>query len=339
MAFCTAHVPRGIDFTDDPLLAARNSHRLSRHPTDPTGLRSELRPVLPINWTAGRGQYRPTRRIRPTGRPPGRHPLHPQYARWWLSLLRRPGRSPVGSSRGDRADRAGAGRLLRRPLQPGHPLLELRCRRTGTRPHRGPPSPSSSASASIPRFARGWLPIWPRWTPNSAGGWPAIWVWLPPRARRPRAKSRRPPCLRSRRRSGPIDGRRSWGSWPATGVDRAGIEALRRASKAAGATLYVIGPCGAPSKAQAVAVAVDRSVAHHPVSVEYDALVRGRGLIGRRCWPTIALAGTRTLSGGLPPSQRPSEPGARALTSSTFLSMTDRRSGVVTSKEGDRCFC
>ena len=41
VAFCTSHVPRGIDFTDDPLLQARNFSYLG-HTAHPLG-RPELR--------------------------------------------------------------------------------------------------------------------------------------------------------------------------------------------------------------------------------------------------------------------------------------------------------
>ena len=73
----------------------------------------------------------------------------------------------------------------------------------------------------------------------------------------------------------PIDGR-VVGVLAGDGVDRAGLEALRRAVKGAGATLYVIGPRGGTLKGKGGVVAVDRS-ALTTQSVEYDALIVAGG--------------------------------------------------------------
>ena len=74
VAFCTAHVPRGIDFTDDPLLQARNFSYLDTQLTRLGGPNFDQlpinRPHSPVNTTQrdGFGQQavrRGRRRLQP----------------------------------------------------------------------------------------------------------------------------------------------------------------------------------------------------------------------------------------------------------------------------------
>ncbi len=88
VAFCTAHVPRGIDFTDDPLLQARNFSYLD---TQLTRLGGPNFDQLPIN--------RPHSAVNTTQRDGfgqqavagGDRPLHPEFARRGPSISGRGG--------------------------------------------------------------------------------------------------------------------------------------------------------------------------------------------------------------------------------------------------------
>ena len=86
VAFCTAHVPRGIDFTDDPLLQARNFSYLDTQLTRLGGPNFDQLPDQPAPLA---GQHHPAGRLRPAGRRRGRRGLQPQLARRRLPV---PGR-------------------------------------------------------------------------------------------------------------------------------------------------------------------------------------------------------------------------------------------------------
>ncbi len=50
MAFCTAHVPRGVDFTDDPLLQAWNFSYLDTQLTRMGGPNFDQLPINRPRW-------------------------------------------------------------------------------------------------------------------------------------------------------------------------------------------------------------------------------------------------------------------------------------------------
>ena len=167
VAFCTAHVPRGIDFTDDPLLAARNFSYLD---TQLTRLGGPNFDQLPIN--------RPRAEVNTTQRDgfgqqaihEGVAPYTPNSLGGGCPVLRRRRRCRLCPPGGRRHHRPGAGRLLRRPLQPGHPLLELDVG-PRTRPHRGRLLLRAGQVRPSRESGSGWWPTWPRSTPSCAGGW------------------------------------------------------------------------------------------------------------------------------------------------------------------------
>ena len=194
VAFCTQNIVDGIDFTNDPLLQGRNFSYLD---TQLKRLGSPNFTDLPINapkcpfatLPTGRahGHRQPRRadqlRAELLGRADVEAPEDPRR----VLLLRR-------GSRGREA--ADPARELRRPLQPGPPVLrqpdadraEAHRRRVRVRAEQG---------ASGPTSASGWWPTCAtstRTSPRARRRRPR------PRAARPRTDAAAPPCTDSRRR-------------------------------------------------------------------------------------------------------------------------------------------
>ncbi len=134
VAFCTAHVPRGIDFTDDPLLQARNFSYLDTQLTRLGGPNFDQLPInrahSPVNTTQrdGFGQQ---------AVPEGTAPYNPNSLGGGCPFpagtrgVRPRARRKVS---GERVQ--SSGRVVLRPLLPGHPVLGEH-ERTGAGAHRG----------------------------------------------------------------------------------------------------------------------------------------------------------------------------------------------------------
>ena len=86
VAFCTAHVVPGIDFSNDPLLAGRIHSYVD---TQITRLGGANFHEIPINAPLAPVAQPPARRAAPTGHPTGPRRLRAQLARWRMSV---PGR-------------------------------------------------------------------------------------------------------------------------------------------------------------------------------------------------------------------------------------------------------
>ena len=273
MAFCTAHVPRGIDFTDDPLLQARIFSYLD---TQLTRLGGPNFDQLPIN--------RPRTPVNTNERDGfGQQAIHEGVAAYSPNSLGGGCPFHVGAAgyrhvprAGRRDGRARAAAVVRRPLQPGHAVLEQH-EPGGAGPHRGrlqlragqvrQPEPSGSGCSAT----------WPTSTPSCAPGWPTHLGMPAPDGSPRRTPVPPPPCRCCRQAPGPVAGR-AVGVLVGAGRRRARAwRACAPRSEAAGASLYVIAPKGGTVEAERR----DRSTVDRTVlttdSVEYDALVVAGG--------------------------------------------------------------
>ena len=100
---------------------------LPRHPADPPG-RAQLRPAADQPAPLA-GAHHPARRLRPAGHPRGPGAVQPQLGGRRVPVHRRRGGLRVGAPPGGGHQGAGAGgrarpRVVRRPLHPGHAVLE-----------------------------------------------------------------------------------------------------------------------------------------------------------------------------------------------------------------------
>ena len=120
VAFCTAHIVPGIDFTNDPLLAGRIHSYVD---TQIARLGGPNFHEIPINARSRRSQQ-PARRHAPAGHPPRARGLRAELARRRLPVPGRRARVrvlPRADPRGQGARQAGE---VRRPLHPGDAVLE-----------------------------------------------------------------------------------------------------------------------------------------------------------------------------------------------------------------------
>ena len=197
VAFCVGNVVPGIDFTNDPLLQARLFSYLDTQLI--AARRAELRrdPDQP----AGRARCTTTSRTAITQHDDqhGAGPLPPEHARRRLPGLASAdagGLRPLtGAGRGPQDPRAQ--RELRRPLQPGHAVLEqpVASRSSSTSSRR---AGSSSARSSARRSASASSTC----LDASTASWPRRW-------RAPSASRRRAATRTARPR-----GRRPPSAWP-----------------------------------------------------------------------------------------------------------------------------
>jgi catalase len=270
VAFCTAHVPRGIDFTDDPLLAARNFSYLD---TQLTRLGGPNFDQLPIN--------RPRTAVHTGERDGfGQQAIHEGVTPYTPNSLG--GGCPVyaGNAGAVHVPRQVAGKIVReRPASfddhysqatlfwnsmsaperdhiVGAFSFELgKCVHPEVRKRMVANLAQVDADLCGRVAANLGLPV-PKGSPSKTG-----------------AKSRALSQLSSA--PGSIAGR-TVGVLADDGVDGAGLARLCRAVESAGATLYVLAPRGGTIKGENADVAVDRSTLTTQ-SVEYDALVVAGG--------------------------------------------------------------
>ena len=240
VAFCTAHVPRGIDFTDDPLLQARNFSYLDTQLTRLGGPNFDQlpinRPHSPVNTTQrdGFGQQAVPRGSLPTTR-----------IRWAVDVRSRP--APPATSPSP-AQVTGARLRVRAQSFSDHysqaTLFWESMTRTRTASTSSRPSPSSSASAcsdgdqgsdagqSGQRRRRRWSP-----------GWPPAWAAQQPKGKPAKNIDPSPALSLLPEAPGTIEGR-VVGIFVGDGVDGAGVAAVRKALERAGAQVVVIASHG-----------------------------------------------------------------------------------------------
>jgi catalase len=270
VAFCTAHVPRGIDFTDDPLLAARNFSYLD---TQLTRLGGPNFNQLPIN--------RPRAEVNTSQRDGfGQQAIHEGVTPYTPNSLG--GGCPfyAGDAGAVSVPREVSGRIVRERAASfdDHYSQATLFWNSMTAPERdhivgafsfelGKCVHPEVRERMVANLAQVDAELCRRVAGNLGLAAPKG---SPAKGEEPSAALSQIPTS-----SGPIDGR-VVGVLAGDGVDRPGLEALRRAVKAAGATLYVIGPRGGTLKGKGGAVAVDRS-ALTTQSVEYDALIVAGG--------------------------------------------------------------
>ena len=275
VAFCTAHVPRGIDFTDDPLLQARNFSYLD---TQLTRLGGPNFDQLPIN--------RPRSPVNSNHRDGfGQQAIHEGVAPYFPNSLGGGVPFHAGDAGLVHVPRPVSGTVVRQRAQMpdvvsfddhftqatlfwnsmtaperdhivGAFSFELgKCVHTEVRAN-VLANLANVAAELCERVAARLGTDAPTGSPaDDAGSSPAL--------------SQVPA------EPGPIAGR-TVGVLVSDGVDGAGVDALRQALDAEGASLYVIGPRGGAVDGADGPVPVDRS-ALTTQSVEYDALVVAGG--------------------------------------------------------------
>ena len=270
VAFCTAHVPRGIDFTDDPLLAARNFSYLD---TQLTRLGGPNFAQLPINRsrsevnTAQRDGF-------------GQQAIHEGVAAYTPNTLGGGCPFQVGSAGAMHVPREVAGTIVRqRPasfddhysqatlfwnsmsaVERDHIVgafsFELgKCVHSEIR-ERMVANLSNVDADLCTRVAANLGIAAPTGAPAVDAGASAALSQVP-------------------KAPGPINGR-VVGILVNDGADDAGVKSLRNALTKAGATLYSIAPRGGTVEGLQGPIAVDRTVLTTQ-SVEYDALVVAGG--------------------------------------------------------------
>ena len=177
VAFCTQNVVPGIDFTNDPLLQGRNFSYLD---TQLKRLGGPNFTHLPVN-----APRCPVAHFQQDGHmamvnPVGRVNYEPNS---WDGGSAGPRedpdrRLPDVRRRGSRAEAAHPVGDVRRPLQPGPPVLRS-ARRPSSRTTSSTPSSSSWASASASTSASGWSPTCATSTTTSPGASPTVSVSMP----------------------------------------------------------------------------------------------------------------------------------------------------------------
>jgi catalase len=271
VAFCTAHVPRGIDFTDDPLLQARNFSYLDTQLTRLGGPNFDQipinRPHSPCTPPSATGSVSRRRR--------GHRGVHPQLAGRWLPLCRwsqgvRPRPAPVSGGPRVRARAASfddhysqATLFWQSMSQPerdhivgafsfelGQCLSEEVKDRVLINLANVDPELVKRVAANLGKKA-------PRGKPTSRG------------------HSRSPALSLTPTAPLPVIGR-VVGVLAADNVDSAGVEALTKSLVAAGVDVKVIAPHGGTIAGTSGRVTVDKS-SMTTQSVEYDALVVAGG--------------------------------------------------------------
>jgi catalase len=270
IAFCTAHVPRGIDFTDDPLLQARNFSYLDTQLTRLGGPNFDQlpinRPRSPVNSNQrdGFGQQAIHEGVAPyfPNSLGGGCPFHAGAA--GLVHVPRPVEGTIVRQRPQSFDdHFSQATLFWNSMTPperdhivGAFSFELgKCVHPEVR-ERMVGNLANVAAELCERVAANLGLDAPRGAPaDDAGSSPAL--------------SQVPPA------PGPILGR-TVGVLTADGVDGAGVDALRDALVAEGAALYVIAPRGGAVAGADGPVPVDRTVMTTQ-SVEYDAMVVAGG--------------------------------------------------------------
>jgi catalase len=270
VAFCTAHVPRGLDFTDDPLLQARNFSYLD---TQLTRLGGPNFDQLPIN--------RPRSPVNSNHRDGfGQQAIHEGVAPYFPNSLGSGCPFHVGEAGFQHVPRPVAGTIVReRPLSfDDHFSQATMFWNSMTATERDHivgafsfelgkcvhPEVRTATLANLAnvdaelcgRIAGNLGMDAPTGAPATDAGSSAALSQVPTEA-------------------GPIVGR-TVGVLVDAGVDDAGVDALRRALEAEGATLYVIAPTGGVVPGAGGPVPVDRTVLTTQ-SVEYDALVVAGG--------------------------------------------------------------
>jgi len=270
VAFCTSHVPRGIDFTDDPLLAARNFSYLD---TQLTRLGGPNFDQLPIN--------RPRSPVNSNHRDGfGQQAIHEGVAPYFPNSLGSGCPFHAGEAGFQHVARPVSGVVARqRPQSFGdHFSQATMFWNSMTPPERDHivaafsfelgkcvgPDVRERTLASLAevdaelcgRVARNLGMEAPTGTPAADAGASAALSQVPAEP-------------------GPVTGR-VVGVLVGPGVDGAGVEALSDALDAAGAALYVIASTGGAVPGAAGPVPVDRTVLTTS-SVEYDALVVAGG--------------------------------------------------------------
>ncbi len=270
VAFCTAHVVPGIDFTDDPLLAARN---FSYFDTQITRLGGPNWQQLPIN--------RPRSPVHTTQRDGfGQHAIHEGVAPYNPNSLDGGAPFPNHDRGYVHVPRTVTGRIVReRPLSFSDHFTQA----TLFWNSMTPPERDHIVGAFSFELGKCVRPeVRERMVANLANVDPelcarvASHLGLPvpsgdpaPDAGSSAALSMLPVA------PGPITGR-TVGVLAGDGVDTAGVETLRTILGAAGATLYVIAPRAGTVDGDGGPLPVDRTVLTTQ-SVEYDALVVAGG--------------------------------------------------------------
>jgi catalase len=270
IAFCTAHVPRGIDFTDDPLLAARNFSYLD---TQLTRLGGPNFDQLPIN--------RPQAAVHTTQRDGfAQQAIHEGVAPYTPNSLG--GGCPfyAGNAGAMHVARDVAGTIVReRPASfDDHYSQATLFWNSMSAPERD--HIVGAFSFELGKCVR--PEVRKRMVANLANvdtelcRRVAVNIGLTAPSGSPSSKVGASPALSQvPAESGPIAGR-VVGVLAGDGVDRAGVEALRRGLESKGATLYVLAARGGTVKSSAGRLPVDRSILTTQ-SVEYDALVVAGG--------------------------------------------------------------
>jgi catalase len=288
VAFCTAHVPRGIDFTDDPLLQARNFSYLD---TQLTRLGGPNFDQLPIN--------RPHSPVNTDQRDGfGQQVIHEGKAPYFPNSVGGGCPFHVGAAGQVHVPRPVAGTVVReRPVSFGDHYSQATLFWSSMSP------PEREHIVGAFSFELGKCldeEIKARMLANLANvdadlcQQVATNLGLPVPEGAPATDAGSSPALSQKPLApGAIEGR-TVAVLAADGVDAAGVEALRKAVSAAGANLFVVGPHGGTIEGdgKSDAVAVDRTVLTTD-SVEYDALVVASGAsaatVGGDPWTALAL--------------------------------------------------
>jgi catalase len=270
VAFCTAHVPRGIDFTDDPLLQARNFSYLD---TQLTRLGGPNFNQLPIN--------RPRNDVNTNERDGfGQQAIHEGVAAYSPNTVGGGCPFHMGAAGHRHVPRAVSGTVVRErpvsfgdhysqatlfwnsmsPVERDHIVgafsFELgKCNSPAVR-ERMLGNLAEVDAELVSRVADALGMLAPDGSPSSDAGASAALSMLPDAP-------------------GPVGGR-TVGVLVGPGVDGRGAESLRTALEAAGLSMYVIAPKGGKVEAKRGTLDVDRSVLTTD-SVEYDALVVAGG--------------------------------------------------------------
>ncbi len=270
VAFCTAHVPRGIDFTDDPLLQARNFSYLD---TQLTRLGGPNFDQLPIN--------RPRSPVNSNHRDGfGQQAIHEGVAPYFPNTLGSGCPFHVGEAGFQHVPRPVAGTVVReRPLSfDDHYSQATMFWNSMTATERDHivgafsfelgkcvnPDVRANTLANLANVA------------DELCGRVAANLGMEAPAGAPAADAGASPALSQIPAEPGPDVGRNVGVLVDDGVDDAGVDALRQALADAGATLYVIAPTGGIVAGTGESLPVDRTVLTTQ-SVEYDALVVAGG--------------------------------------------------------------
>jgi catalase len=270
VAFCTAHVPRGIDFTDDPLLAARNFSYLDTQLTRLGGPNFEQlpinRPKTPVNTTQRDGF--------------GQQAIHEGVAAYTPNSLG--GGCPVyaGNAGAVHVPRLVEGTVVRERAASfddhySQATLFWNSMAPHERDHIVGAFSFELGKCVNPEVRQRMLGNLAQVDGELCARVAAALGAKAPSGSPSATEGASPALSQVIDAPGPVAGT-VIGVLADDGVDGAGVKALRRALESAGATMYVIAPHGGTVKASGGAVAVDRSTLTTQ-SVEYDALVVAGG--------------------------------------------------------------